>query len=336
MVSYTMTGQLSGAFTEFVLPSLTRFLSKEVVKVQEKRSHHRGDKERDTVEADDPDEKEWLDRIREESQLPAYDVSIDHLEMCCQFGYAVLWSSIWTLAPLMSWVNNLVSTICLPATFLPCDAYHSFNSLIQRQFEIRTDAFKLLYQTRRPVPSRSDTIGPWLSVLSFLAYLSALTNASLVYLLRPQLLSTSSASVSSSALLSNATMATMKNATEAIYVSNVELTHLGAISPSDVLDHFGLRALGFLGVVAYSFVIVRGAVKYALREQGKSSRGEREVRREAIRLRREFLGLLHEREGESVVRELSMDDMESDSVGVWSEGQRDRGAEEISRRCKTD
>jgi anoctamin-10 len=106
MVSYTMTGQLSGAFSEFVLPSLTRFISKEVVKVQEKRKK---DKEKNGVDDDLPEEKEWLERVREESQLPAYDVSIDHLEMGLQFGYVVLWSSIWSLAPMMSWINNLVS-----------------------------------------------------------------------------------------------------------------------------------------------------------------------------------------------------------------------------------
>lgn len=38
---------------------------------------------------------------------------------------------------------------------------------------------------RRPIPARVDSIGPWLDALSFICYLSALTNASLVYLMRP-------------------------------------------------------------------------------------------------------------------------------------------------------
>lgn len=38
---------------------------------------------------------------------------------------------------------------------------------------------------RRPLPTRADSIGPWLDALSFICYLGALTNASLVYLLRP-------------------------------------------------------------------------------------------------------------------------------------------------------
>lgn len=86
MISYTLTGQISGAFVEFLLPILTRFLSKEVVKAQEKRSG----KEK-TIE-DLPEEREYLERVREESKLPSYDVKIDILEMCTQFGYVVLWS----------------------------------------------------------------------------------------------------------------------------------------------------------------------------------------------------------------------------------------------------
>lgn len=35
---------------------------------------------------------------------------------------------------------------------------------------------------QRPVPSRADTIGPWLDNLSFLAWLGSLTTAALVYL----------------------------------------------------------------------------------------------------------------------------------------------------------
>jgi len=40
-----------------------------------------------------------LDRVREEAGLPAYDVFTDYNEMASQFGYVVLWSTIWPLAP---------------------------------------------------------------------------------------------------------------------------------------------------------------------------------------------------------------------------------------------
>jgi hypothetical protein len=37
--------------------------------------------------------------------------------------------------------------------------------LINNWLELRSDAFKMTYHTRRPVPSRVDTIGPWLENL---------------------------------------------------------------------------------------------------------------------------------------------------------------------------
>ena len=38
---------------------------------------------------------------------------------------------------------------------------------------------------RRPTPARTDTIGPWLSVLGFITWLAAFTNSGLVYLYAP-------------------------------------------------------------------------------------------------------------------------------------------------------
>lgn len=58
-------------------------------------------------------------------------------------------------------------------------------SLINNWLELRSDAFKIAVHTRRPIPSRTDTIGPWLDTLSFLTWLAALTNSALVYLFRP-------------------------------------------------------------------------------------------------------------------------------------------------------
>jgi anoctamin-10 len=58
-------------------------------------------------------------------------------------------------------------------------------ALINNVLEIRSDAFKIAVHNRRPIPIRTDTIGPWLDSLAFLTWLSALTNAALVYLYRP-------------------------------------------------------------------------------------------------------------------------------------------------------
>ena len=58
-------------------------------------------------------------------------------------------------------------------------------SLLNNWLELRSDAFKIAVHARRPIPSRTDTIGPWLDALSFLTWLAALTNSALVYLFRP-------------------------------------------------------------------------------------------------------------------------------------------------------
>lgn len=38
---------------------------------------------------------------------------------------------------------------------------------------------------RMPIPTRADSIGPWVDALTFICYLGAITNASLIYLLKP-------------------------------------------------------------------------------------------------------------------------------------------------------
>ena len=55
-------------------------------------------------------------------------------------------------------------------------------ALLNNIVEFRSDAFKVVTHFRRPLPKRTDTIGPWLNCLSFLSWLSALTNSALVFL----------------------------------------------------------------------------------------------------------------------------------------------------------
>ncbi|KAI0793794.1 DUF590-domain-containing protein [Fomes fomentarius] len=105
------------------------------------------------------EEREFMDGVKKEVALPAYDLFADYSEMVTQFGYVSLWSTIWPLAPVMALVNNWL--------------------------ELRSDAFKITVHVRRPIPTRTDTIGPWLDTLTFLTWMAALTNSALVYLFRP-------------------------------------------------------------------------------------------------------------------------------------------------------
>lgn len=75
-----------------------------MIQVQEKRKGSNGEKE---VE-DEEDEKAFLERMRFEATLPEYSHFADYAEMTGQFGYATLFSVIWPIAPVWSFVNNFV------------------------------------------------------------------------------------------------------------------------------------------------------------------------------------------------------------------------------------
>ena len=67
-----------------------------------------------------------------------------------QFGYVTLFAAALPMASLMALANNLV--------------------------ELRTDAWKILTQHRRPVAQASDDIGAWHQVLGAISLLSLVTN----------------------------------------------------------------------------------------------------------------------------------------------------------------
>ncbi|CEH13517.1 Protein required for meiotic chromosome segregation [Ceraceosorus bombacis] len=141
------TTQAIGAFTELALPFILR-------KVNEYREQ-RAEASSGTKSPKTP-ETRFLHRATTELALPTYETFGDYAEMATQLGYVVLWSTLWPLAPIMALVNNF--------------------------FELRSDALKVTLNSRRPIPQRTTTIGPWLDVLSFIAWLAAMTNTALVYL----------------------------------------------------------------------------------------------------------------------------------------------------------
>jgi len=173
MFAFTVTNQVVNNFMEIGLPYVLRAV--DAFRSGKSLRHGRalGKKKRVAFE-DEPvaqtqnqtqgqekrtEEREFLETVRSEVTRPEYDVFGDYGEMVTQFGYIALWSTIWPLAPVMALLNNYI--------------------------EVRSDAFKIATVARRPIPIRTDTIGPWLESLSFLTWLSALTNSALVYLFRP-------------------------------------------------------------------------------------------------------------------------------------------------------
>ena len=59
-------------------------------------------------------------------------------------------------------------------------------ALVNNYIELRSDAFKLSKHVRRPIPVRTDSIGPWVECLKNLTWVAALMNPALVYMFNPR------------------------------------------------------------------------------------------------------------------------------------------------------
>ena len=152
LFALSVTQQLMNTFTEVILPILLRHVEKVLNKI-------RGSSRRKELEAFAQTNRDqaFLERVQNEFDLDVYDEFTDYAEMATQLGVISLWSVLWPLAPVMSVVNNF--------------------------FELRSDAFKLVVNMRRPIPRRVESIGSWMSVLSHLAHLSFFTNYTMLFIL---------------------------------------------------------------------------------------------------------------------------------------------------------
>lgn len=54
--------------------------------------------------------------------------------------------------------------------------------LVNNWVEARGDALKIAVNSKRPIPWRADSIGPWLNALGFLSWLGSITSAALLFL----------------------------------------------------------------------------------------------------------------------------------------------------------
>ncbi|KAG5656493.1 hypothetical protein KAF25_000080 [Fusarium avenaceum] len=147
MFYFTVTAQIVNFATEVVVPYLKReaFQKAKQLKSQPK------------IQDDHEEEAAFLERVRKETTLEMYDVSGDYREMVMQFGKL-------TLAIIFAW------------PFAACCF------LVNNWVELRSDALKIATSSRRPIPWRTDSIGPWLTALSFVSWLGSITSAAIVYL----------------------------------------------------------------------------------------------------------------------------------------------------------
>lgn len=79
----------------------------------------------------------------------------EYIELGIQYGFVILFSSAFPLAPLFAFLNNLV--------------------------EIRSDAKNYAKYLRRPIPIQSDMISIWMTMFKTLTMVSIITNVSSLY-----------------------------------------------------------------------------------------------------------------------------------------------------------
>lgn len=111
MYAYTVTNQIVGTFLEVGLPYIMQFIGRvrggaaggngkakgKRVDFQDESST--GTELSSVSGGERREERELLVRIRKEVALGReYDVFEDYIEMVTQFGYVVIWSTIWPLA----------------------------------------------------------------------------------------------------------------------------------------------------------------------------------------------------------------------------------------------
>ncbi|KAM0790940.1 hypothetical protein ACM66B_004245 [Microbotryomycetes sp. NB124-2] len=304
IVAYTLTNQVTGAFIEIGVPYLTSLVSQKVAQVKDK---NHGEK----VQADEEDEKAFLERIRHEVSLPEYSTFADYAEMTTQFGYLVLFSLIWPIAPLWSFINNF--------------------------FELRSDAFKITSQVRRPVPVRETSIGPWLEALSFLSWLAALTNAALIYLYRPLVsIPTPIANKLSRMTHMNVTvpqnmtlalesrMTKIDLASRGINLSDLTTTTSDNVDVVSAVKHTLFSALLVALASEHAYLVVRGAVRWLLHQfKWLDGQAERRVRRSSLEMKRTYLDEFGLKKGPIELVKLVNRDRRNKTSGGGGEDDRD-------------
>ncbi|KAI0046519.1 DUF590-domain-containing protein [Auriscalpium vulgare] len=296
MYAYTVTNQIINTFLEVGLPFLLRavdalrsrggtgLFGKRRSSITSKSGAGTPKKKRvgfeDEKNGAAREEREFLERVRREVALPEYELFADYSEMVTQFGYVALWSTIWPLAPVMALVNNVL--------------------------ELRSDAFKIVSHCRRPLPKRTDTIGPWLDCLAFITWLAALTNSALVYLFRP---------ASHAAPLS----------------TTVDHEHelVGAQSTQHVFVTALLIALG----ASHGYLVLRAAVRHVLeRVLWKGSKQEKQTEAAAREVKEQYLKNVEESHAVGAPTEAPAVDATGDGVeAFWAY---DEGLDEIRKVVK--
>ena len=141
IIYFILTGQIINLVMDIIVPYVSRWLFGSMKKRHAKTSGGQDDSYR---------------LIQQQSDLPAYNVHVDYLELVMQYGYVLVFSSVTPITSIASFINNIV--------------------------ELRSDAMKICMNLQRPIPRRVESIGHWKVCIKFFSWLSVITNCIWVYL----------------------------------------------------------------------------------------------------------------------------------------------------------
>ena len=99
--------------------------------------------------------REDLSPEEEQARLPDYETPLDdYMELIINYGYVVMFSVAFPLFPFVSFVLNIL--------------------------EVRVDAYKLCFLTKKPYPAPANSIGEWQGIVRTISIFGALTNTGIL------------------------------------------------------------------------------------------------------------------------------------------------------------
>ena len=153
LASFMVVGQCTKKIKEVLIPCLRRKLKTWFAQRALKKEKLKAEQKQKKVSLKTLSRRrisQGSAEIWAEARLPVYKTFNDYAEMMVQFGYVTFFSMAFPLAPGFALLNNLV--------------------------EIRSDAFKLCNNTRRPIAQKASGIGVWFHALQMMSVLAVLTN----------------------------------------------------------------------------------------------------------------------------------------------------------------
>lgn len=140
----SVTAQVISLITELVVPFTLRFVFGKIENFSGAVVAYN----------DAPDEVAFLTEVRRQAKLPEYDTGEDYRQLVIQFGYSLLFAPVWQYAPVAALIFNFL--------------------------QLRGDLTKVVLGSKRPVPSRTESIGPWIKNLKVLSWIASITAPSVV------------------------------------------------------------------------------------------------------------------------------------------------------------